>query len=123
DQRPVPTRRSSDLFAGVEGDYTEETGVDLTRAQMSVHVPDGIELAAAAAKLEETKGVRTVYAMSGGYFGDRPWSQGPERGAELTVADCATLRQVAELPSCADGDVFALRGGEYDTDTASLARP
>ncbi|MFJ9663657.1 ABC transporter permease [Streptomyces sp. NPDC101219] len=111
------------LFAGVESDYTKETGYDVTRAQMSVRVPDGIDLAAAAAKLEETKGVRTVYAMSNGYFGDRPWSQEPERGAELTVADCATLRQVAELPSCADGDVFALRGGEYDTDTPSLTRP
>ncbi|GHH90108.1 ABC transporter permease [Streptomyces capillispiralis] len=111
------------LFAGVEGDYTEDTGYDVSRAQMHVEVPKGTDLAAAAAKLEATEGVRTVYALSGGYVGDRPWRQEPERAAELTVGDCATLREVAKLPSCEDGDVFSLRGGEYDTDTPALSEP
>lgn len=111
------------LFAGVEGDYTKDTGFDVSRAQMQVRVPDGTELAAATAKLEGTKGVREVYALSEGYLGDRSWSKEPQRSAELTIGDCATLREVAKLPSCADGDVFALRGGEYDTDTPSLSRP
>ncbi|MFI2505716.1 ABC transporter permease [Streptomyces sp. NPDC018972] len=111
------------LFVGVEGDYTEETGYDMSLAQMQVRVPEGNELAAATAKFEETKGVRKVYPLSEGYFGDRPWNKDPERTAQLTIGDCATLREVAKLPSCADGDVFALRGGEYDTDTPSLSRP
>ncbi|MFE2277942.1 ABC transporter permease [Streptomyces sp. NPDC059454] len=111
------------LFAGVEGDYTKETGYDVSLAQMQVRVPEGTELAAAATKLEETEGVRKVYPLSEGYFADRPWQKEPQRSAQLTIGDCATLREVAKLPSCADGDVFAVRGGEYDTDTPSLSRP
>ncbi|MFD7771145.1 ABC transporter permease [Streptomyces sp. NPDC059787] len=111
------------LFAGVEGDYTKETGYDTSLAQMQVRVPEGTELAAAATKLEETEGVRRVYPLSEGYFADRPWEKEPQRTAQLTIGDCATLREVAKLPSCADGDVFTVRGGEYDADTPSLSRP
>ncbi|MEV7787496.1 FtsX-like permease family protein [Streptomyces sp. NPDC088106] len=111
------------LFAGVESEYTKETGYDVTLAQVQINVPEGTEMAAASAKLEKTKGVREVYPLSRGYSGDRPWSRNPERNAELTIGDCATLRKVAKLPSCTDGDVFTVRGGEFDTDTASLSRP
>ncbi|MET4660501.1 hypothetical protein ABID80_004227 [Streptomyces sp. PvP037] len=111
------------LFAGVEDTYTKGTGYDVSRAQMQVRVPDGMAAGAVAAKFEETKGVRQVYAMSEGYFSDRPWKEDPERSAELTIGDCATLREMAKLPSCEDGDVFAVRGGEYDTDTPSLGKP
>ncbi|MFE0445408.1 ABC transporter permease [Streptomyces fungicidicus] len=111
------------LFAGVEDTYTKGTGYDVSRAQMQVRVPDGMAAGAVAAEFEETKGVRQVYAMSEGYFSDRPWKEDPERSAELTVGDCATLREMAKLPSCEDGDVFAVRGGEYDTDTPSLGKP
>ncbi|MET9367004.1 FtsX-like permease family protein [Streptomyces griseoflavus] len=111
------------LFAGVEDDYTKETGFDVTLAQMQVRVPDGTEIAAATTRLEKTEGVRKVYPLSEGYFADRPYTEEPQRSAPLTVGDCATLREVAKLPSCADGDVFAVRGGEYDTDTPSLSRP
>ncbi|MBL3665775.1 ABC transporter permease [Streptomyces sp. M2CJ-2] len=111
------------LFAGVEDDYTRATGYDVSRAQMQVNVPKGTELAPAAQKLTETKGVQHVYALSEGYFGSAPWREEPERGTALTVADCASLRVVAELPSCRDGDVFALSGAEHDTDTPALNRP
>ncbi|MEU3995216.1 FtsX-like permease family protein [Streptomyces fungicidicus] len=111
------------LFAGVEDTYTKGTGYDVSRAQMQVRVPDGMAAGAVAAEFEETKGVRQVYAMSEGYFSDRPWKEDPERSAELTIGDCATLREMAKLPSCEDGDVFAVRGGEYDTDTPSLGKP
>ncbi|MCT7354666.1 ABC transporter permease [Streptomyces sp. 15-116A] len=111
------------LFAGVEDTYTKATGYDVSRAQMQVRVPGGMELAPAAAKLEDTKGVRTVYALSEGYLGDASWKKGPERSTGLTVGDCATLRQVAKLPSCRDGDVFASTGGDFDTDTPALSKP
>ncbi|GGV65951.1 membrane protein [Streptomyces griseoloalbus] len=111
------------LFAGIESDYTENTGYDVSRAQMQVQVPKGTDLAPAAAKFEKTKGVREVYALSEGYVGDRPWRQQPERVVQLTIGDCATLREVAKLPSCEDGDVFSVRGGAYDTDTPSLSEP
>ncbi|WP_369248927.1 ABC transporter permease [Streptomyces sp. R41] len=108
------------LFAGVQGDYTKQTGKDVSRAQMQVRVPREVPLASAVRKFSETKGVRHVSAFSEGYLGDRP--DGPELTASVTVGDCASLREVASLPSCRDGDVFALRGAEYDTDTPKLAK-
>ncbi|MFD3733598.1 ABC transporter permease [Streptomyces sp. NPDC058632] len=111
------------LFAGVEGDYTEDTGFDVSLAQAQVGLPDGQELAPAAERLAGTKGVNKVYALSYGYLADKPWQQEPESTAALTVADCATLRTVAKLPSCRDGDVFAVSGAEYDTGTPTLNRP
>ncbi|MER6624628.1 ABC transporter permease [Streptomyces sp. NPDC000931] len=111
------------LFTGVEDTYTKDTGYDVSMAQMQVRIPEGVETAAAAAEFEKTEGVRKVYTLSEAYFSDRPWDQDPERSAELTVGDCATLREVAKLPSCEDGDTFAVRGGEYDTDTPSLSEP
>ncbi|MFH9042976.1 ABC transporter permease [Streptomyces sp. NPDC017966] len=111
------------LFAGVGKDYTKETGYDVSLAQMEVRLPEGTDIAAATAKFEETKGVREVHPLSEGHFGDLSWQKEPQRFAELTIGDCTTLREVAKLPSCTDGDVFAVRGGEYDTDTPSLSRP
>ncbi|GAA2551591.1 MULTISPECIES: ABC transporter permease [Streptomyces] len=111
------------LFAGVESDYTEATGYDVSRAQMQIRVPEGTDLAAAAAKLERTEGVRRVHALSEGYFHDTPPPKEPQLGALLTIGDCATLREVAKLPDCRDGDAFVLRGGDYDDETASLNEP
>ncbi|MFF4351652.1 ABC transporter permease [Streptomyces sp. NPDC001530] len=109
------------LFAGVQGNYTKETGKDVSRAQMQVNLPSEVPLAPAVRKFTETKGVRHASAFSEGYVGDR--RSDAALTAEITVGDCASLREVATLPSCRDGDVFAVRGGEYDTDTPKLAKP
>ncbi|WP_406359227.1 ABC transporter permease [Streptomyces sp. NBC_01635] len=111
------------LFVGVEGDYTEDTGLDVSLAQAQVELPGGHALAPAVEKLAATKGVSEVYAMSYGYLAEKPWQQEPENTAALAVADCATLRTAAELPSCRDGDVFAVSGAEYDTGTPVLNKP
>ncbi len=111
------------LFAGIEGDYTKDTGLDVSLAQAQVGLPNGHALAPAAGKLADTEGVSKVYALSYGYLADKPWQQEPENTASLTVADCATLRTVAKLPSCRDGDVFAVSGAQYDTSTPALSRP
>ncbi|MFD7457296.1 MULTISPECIES: ABC transporter permease [unclassified Streptomyces] len=108
------------LFAGVEDDYTESTGKDLTRAQMQVDVPDGMPFDTVKARFESTEGVRRVFGFSEGYAGDR--GTGADRYAQVTVGDCASLRELAELPSCRDGDSFVVRGGEYDTDTAMMVK-
>ncbi|MEV5435589.1 FtsX-like permease family protein [Streptomyces sp. NPDC052682] len=111
------------LFSGVEANYTKATGYDVSRAQMQVGVPDGAELAATAEKFRDTRGVRKVTALTQGYLGDR---RGEATAMpQMTVGDCAALREVATLPSCRDGDVFALRGGENETDseTARAVRP
>jgi hypothetical protein len=113
------------LFAGVDDDYTKSTGKDLERAQMSAVVPDGAPMAATARKFADTEGVRKVTALWEGYFGDGSWrsENGPALATQLTVGDCAALREVAELPSCEDGDLFVLDGDEYSADGPALNKP
>ncbi|MEU3511223.1 FtsX-like permease family protein [Streptomyces longwoodensis] len=113
------------LFAGVDADYTKDTGKDVQRAQMQVSVPDGRSLATESARFTTTKGVRRVIALSEGSLGDTAWGadSGPQKSTQVTVGSCAALREVAALPTCRDGDAFALHGAEYDTDTATLATP
>ncbi|MFI5793204.1 FtsX-like permease family protein [Streptomyces sp. NPDC051677] len=113
------------LFAGVDGDYTKPTGQDLTRAQMQVRVPNGVPMAATAQKFTDTKGVRKVTALWEGYLGDSSWrsENGPNLSADLTVGDCPALREVAKLPSCKDGDIFALTTSEDPTDGPKLNKP
>ncbi|MDH6220198.1 ABC transporter permease [Streptomyces pseudovenezuelae] len=108
------------LFAGVDGDYTKDTGLDVTRAQMQVTLPSEVPTAQAAAEFRATQGVRKVDVYSDGTLGDR--RSDPTHSAAMTVGSCSALREVARLSSCKDGDVFAVRGVEYDTDTPKLAK-
>ncbi|MEU9732279.1 FtsX-like permease family protein [Streptomyces sp. NPDC048002] len=107
------------LFSGVESEYTKDTAYDLSKAQMQVTVGGGVEVDRVAERLRGTEGVRRVVAHSESYLGDR--RSDPEHSAAVTVGDCAALREMAKLPSCRDGDVFAVRDAEYDTDTPELA--
>ncbi|MFF3344268.1 ABC transporter permease [Streptomyces sp. NPDC002779] len=109
------------LFAGVDSDYTKSTGYDVSQAQMQVTSGGGVGIEDAAERLRGTEGVRRIVAHSEGWLGDRRLD--PEKGASVTVGDCAALREQARLTSCRDGDVFAVPGVEYDTDTARLAVP
>ncbi|MEU5332962.1 FtsX-like permease family protein [Streptomyces asoensis] len=113
------------LFAGVDGDYSKPTGQDVTRAQMQVRVPDGVPLDDTARKFAGTEAVRKVTALWEGYLGDSSWNgeNGPDTITELTVGDCPALREVADLPSCKDGDMFVLDGDEYSADGPKLNRP
>jgi hypothetical protein len=110
------------LFAGVDDDYTKSTGKDVTQAQMEVALPSGTPVAAAAAKFRATQGVEAVFSYSEGYAGDR--REDPQNSTMLTVGDCAALREIATLTSCRDGDVFAVRGAEWDAgvDVMALAK-
>ncbi|CAM5392738.1 hypothetical protein STENM327S_06730 [Streptomyces tendae] len=107
----------------MDDDYTKSTGQDVSRAQMEVTLSSGVPMAPAAEKFRGTKGVRAVYAFSEGYLGDR--AHDPDHGTMITVGDCASLREVSRLTSCADGDVFAVHGAEWDTgeDMTKLAAP
>ncbi|WP_307128924.1 ABC transporter permease [Streptomyces sp. B1I3] len=111
------------LFAGVEDDYIKSTGQDVAWAQMEVTLPNAVPVAPAAEKLRNTKGVHEVYDYSEGHLGDR--ARDPEDTTTVTVGGCTALREIADLPSCADGDVFAVHGAEWDTgvDVAKLAAP
>ncbi|MFJ5301668.1 ABC transporter permease [Streptomyces sp. NPDC088350] len=107
------------LFAGVEGDYTKETGNDVNRAQMEVTVGSGTPLAQAGQLLARTKGVRRTSAISQSYFGER--ARNPNNELEVSVGSCAELREVASLTSCRDGDIFRVVNGDYDDRTKQLA--
>ncbi|MET8075308.1 FtsX-like permease family protein [Streptomyces sp. NPDC005303] len=98
------------LFAGTDSAYSKDTGLDVSRAQMQVQVPQGGRLADAAKALAATKGVEKAYAFEEGYVADGPGDEA--RWTRATVADCATLRQVAALPSCREGDTFVVHGGD-----------
>ncbi|WP_408055725.1 ABC transporter permease [Streptomyces apricus] len=108
------------LFTGVQDDYTRSTGKDLTRAQMQVSVPSSVPVTEARKKLAGTRGVRSTVVLSDGTVGtDR---KEPESSVELTVGDCAALREVAKLPSCREGDVFTVAAGA-SIETKELAVP
>ncbi|MFF8869157.1 ABC transporter permease [Streptomyces massasporeus] len=108
------------LFAGVDGNYTRASRYDVSRAQMSVDVRDGSDPSAIIGKYRETEGVRKITALSDVYLFDRG---SEDSSVQITLADCASLREVATLPSCHDGDVFAAKGSEYDSESDHLAEP
>ncbi|MER7773979.1 FtsX-like permease family protein [Streptomyces sp. NPDC096191] len=102
------------LFTGVDGDYTKPTGQDVSQAQMEVQLPSDVPVAPAAEKLRNTKGVKAVFDYSEGWVADR--ARDSENGTTMTVGTCASLREIAGLSSCADGDVFVVQGAEWDGD-------
>ncbi|MBQ0828423.1 ABC transporter permease [Streptomyces tagetis] len=102
------------LFSGVEGDYTNSTGNEVTLAQMEVRLPSHVPVDPAAERLGGTEGVTEAYALAKGWMVDS--AHDAESGTTLTVGDCPSLRMVATLPSCEDGDTFYVRGAEYDGD-------
>ncbi|MFE3166809.1 ABC transporter permease [Streptomyces sp. NPDC059224] len=106
------------LFSGVEADYTKQTGNDLSRAQMEVQVPNGVPVPEVAKAMAGTKGVRKVVSIADGEVGDK--KKEPQQTASVSVGGCASLREIATLPSCHDGDAFVLKGSEADSETAKL---
>ncbi len=120
------------LFGAVQGDFMKVTGMDSARAQLETRadVRDGFVAREVIAKYTATKGVSGVTGLTETSV-ERP---GALRAGEsftpstsLTVADCPSLRELASLPSCKDGDVFIARthGGEGPPDDylAKVARP
>ncbi|MET8974656.1 ABC transporter permease [Streptomyces sp. NPDC004539] len=112
------------LFAGIGGDYTEKTGQDTRRASMQVSVSSYDRMAAYKTEFEKTAGVERATANATAYIGDETYfksEDGSGRYVQVTIGDCVSLRDVAALPSCADGDVFRVPGGGegYESDTVS----
>lgn len=100
------------LFSGVERSYTTATGADLDRAQAFGTLEpgrDGPHAGALAARLRTIDGVTSVVALDQANVEKRQ-RDGGAHITSLTVADCRTLRELAVLRRCADGDAFAVRG-------------
>ncbi|MEV6112034.1 FtsX-like permease family protein [Streptomyces sp. NPDC052109] len=111
------------LFAGIQGDYTKSTAQNTDRVQMQVNLSQGVPFLPSAEKFATTKGVRKATAFGSTELGDRDWQRGPDNTMLVTVGTCDTLRQVARLTSCRDGDAFLAKGGDNDDGTAKLGRP
>ncbi|MFJ2391930.1 ABC transporter permease [Streptomyces sp. NPDC087843] len=109
------------LFAGVEGDYTKDSTNDVQRAQMQVRLPYDVPLDHAREQYARTAGVRQVAAIGSGSLGDK--KRDPGATTSMTVGNCASLREVATLPTCRDGDVFLIKGADADPDALKLGEP
>jgi hypothetical protein len=106
------------LFAGVDSQYSKWTGNDLTRAQMEIRATGAAPVAKIAEGMRATEGVRGVVSIADADVGDA--RDEPEHSAQVSVGDCASLREAAILPSCREGDVFYLADTADDTETGKL---
>ncbi|MFF0427459.1 FtsX-like permease family protein [Streptomyces sp. NPDC004520] len=121
------------LFQAMENDFTQVTGEDTSRARIAIgaDAKNAAEARGMIDRIGRTEGVAGVT----GIVESRVWRPGPLKGGEefspmvsLRVGDCASLREFATLPSCADGDVFVLlahgaQGNPGDSFVTRAARP
>ncbi|MYY03953.1 MULTISPECIES: FtsX-like permease family protein [unclassified Streptomyces] len=100
------------LFAAMNADFNELTGQDTSRAQFyaSSEQVSGDSAVRTIKEFRATKGVTQVIGMVEAY------ASKPGKYAEddiqpttsFSVGDCATLREVARIDSCEDGDTFVV---------------
>lgn len=100
------------LFAAMNADFNKATGQDTSRAQFYA-VSEKVSGNAAEDTIKEfraTKGVTAVIGMIEAYV-SKPGKYAPDDIQPTTsfnVGDCATLREVARIDSCKDGDSFVV---------------
>ncbi|MYX16223.1 ABC transporter permease [Streptomyces sp. SID8374] len=110
------------LFASMNADFNRMTGQDPTRAQFAAY-SENVTGEAATSAIEQfraTKGVEVVigsveaYASKPGVYAedDIPPT------TSLTVGTCATLRELARIGACRDGDTFVVHP-ENDKDMSA----
>ncbi|GAA3884544.1 FtsX-like permease family protein [Streptomyces sedi] len=113
------------LFDGVRAENSVQTHADLERAQGDAHAgtTDRESIDRAVGEIEEIPDVETVlhYVESFGTLW-RKGTEGPsQETANIVVADCSTLVELAHMESCAEGEVyFAPQDGDV---TASVPEP
>ncbi|QKV97602.1 ABC transporter permease [Streptomyces sp. NA02950] len=117
------------LFATVQDNQTKDTGQDPHRAQAAaaIQVDNGSQANAAFAEYRATKGVRQVLGSTSGYVAEaHPKKKRAPQDTpteSVTVADCATLREMAALGRCSDGDVFVAESDTFPPDEPSFLKP
>ncbi|MEU2904560.1 FtsX-like permease family protein [Streptomyces globisporus] len=100
------------MFAAMNADFNRMTGQDPTRAQFAGYSEDVTGEAATSAieRFRATKGVDVVigsveaYASRPGDYAD----EDVQPTTSLTVGTCATLRELARIDACEDGDTFVV---------------
>lgn len=109
------------LFSGVSGALTKETGQDPNRAQLAVSQPvsTGAQAQRIIDDFRATPGVRSVLGTVTSPA-TRPGKllKGEDYlpTTSVYVADCATLRELARITSCRDGDTFIATGEGFAAD-------
>ncbi|MER5947162.1 FtsX-like permease family protein [Streptomyces sp. NPDC001904] len=111
---------------GIDGNFSESTGQDPTRAQIgtSADVTSGRTAEHIVREFAATKGVRQVIGTidsSMTAVGTKPDSVASHT-VPLSVGSCATLRELAKLPSCKDGDVFRATGSDFPDNEEALSK-
>ncbi|MFJ9916083.1 FtsX-like permease family protein [Actinacidiphila glaucinigra] len=112
------------VFGGMQEDFASSSApaaagassarADVVRPDFSVATASGSAGAPAlaermAGEFGRVEGVRRVVATVESYVSRVDAGGGPGSVTALTVASCATLRSLAALPSCRDGDTFVAR--------------
>ncbi|MFI7323614.1 FtsX-like permease family protein [Streptomyces rubiginosohelvolus] len=100
------------LFAAMNADFHRATGQDPSRAQFAAYSEDVTGEAATSAieQFRATRGVEVVigsveaYATKPGTYTDDEI----QPTTSLTVGTCATLRELARIDRCEDGDAFVV---------------
>ncbi|WP_405943935.1 FtsX-like permease family protein [Streptomyces sp. NBC_00932] len=105
------------LFAGIDGDYSKETGADTSRAQMIVQ--SDLTKTRMVEALRSTHGVRKVLTFGRATAGG---TKNAEETSDMYTGDCTSLRVLAALPSCENGDAFIATGG-WDENLTKIAAP
>lgn len=120
------------LFSGVDQQFVSDTGADPARAQVYVSAPvtDGGQTAAYVKRMAVTRGVTQVYGYVDAHATQAGAStlhgKGPYAYLPIEVGDCATLRQMARISTCAPGSVFVVPSPDDSAGAADLrkyARP
>jgi hypothetical protein len=110
------------LFASMHDDFNSTTDMDPHRAQLSVtsSKASGTLAQRMIEDFRSTKGVEgvigrvTSYVVKPGEL--KPSAEDIRPTTELSVGTCATLRELAHVKSCEDGDAFVVHSGMGDED-------
>ncbi|MGA8114756.1 MAG: FtsX-like permease family protein [Actinocatenispora sp.] len=108
------------LFAGVQHQYVNSTHEDPHRAQFEIQTAgnvDGTERARIQDRLRSTPGTRSVISFYEGVLSSQA-SDDAMTTMNLIVGDCGTLRELARIDHCTDGDAFTAA-----TDEGTKVRP
>ncbi|MCX5385340.1 ABC transporter permease [Streptomyces sp. NBC_00083] len=106
------------FFVGIHDDFTKVTGADASRAQYTVltDYPDAALAERMIGAFRGTPGVSKVIGSVSSYV-TRP---GPVPAGDirpitqLTLGDCATLRELARIDTCTDGDTFVVHPADAE---------
>ncbi|MFD7341494.1 ABC transporter permease [Streptomyces violascens] len=105
----------------IHDDFDKVTGVDASHAQYTVRTdhPDAKLAQRMTDSFRKTPGVQRAIGSVSGYVTppDAVTAEDMRAVAQLTLGDCATLKELARIDSCKDGDTFVV----HPSDDAELA--